>query len=299
MLLIDTSNVLHVTGVLPSHLAGLDVPGLARLIAASRYARRRAVLVCDGLGPRPGAEGARPGADAMASTNTAPSGREVAGLDVVYAGANQEADDVIERLIAHDSAPRRLLVVSTDRRLVRAARRRRAQSIASEAFLRHLASDSDKPKAQALPGFAAQVPLNEYAVDYWMAHFGYGQAKGVDAPGEGPISNISKAAQRGLEQLRLRERARQLAQSPNAHERLKIPQHLLEADGACTPTATKPAPPSIAPALHPPAPPKGPVPAGELPSDLARLLKDSGLRIDPAELDMSRWLPRDEPPASP
>lgn len=295
MLLIDTSNVLHVTGVLPSHLAGLDVPGLARLISASRYGRRRAVLVCDGVGPVSAAGGAGAAGDAaagmLATTNTAPSGKEIAGLDVVYAGASQEADDVIELLIARDSAPRRLLVVSTDRRLVRAANRRRAQSITSEAFLRHLAVDSEKPKAKPLPGYATQVPLNEYAVGYWMSLFGYGSMEGQAPAGERPVADVSNAAQRGLERERERERAQRLAKSPHAHERLKIPKQLLEAEGSPKPATPKPASPAKPPA---PTPASAPSKPHELPSDLARLLKDSGLTIDPADLDMTQWLPKDD-----
>jgi hypothetical protein len=298
MLLIDTSNVLHAIGVLPEHLKELDVAQLARLISESRYGRRRAVLVCDGVGPASAAPGAGPMGDDrgnLATTNTAPSGKEIAGLDIVYAGAHQEADDVIELLIARDSAPRRLLVVSTDRRLARAAQRRRAQSITSDAFLRHLAADSEKPKARPLPGYATQVPLNEYAVGYWMSLFGYGSMEGHAPAGERPVADVSKAAQRGLEREREAERSRKLAKSPHAHERLKIPKQLLDAQGATTPTAPQkpqPAEPPTKPAAPPPAsPPPG---RDELPSDLARLLKDSGLSIDPADLDMTQWLPKDD-----
>lgn len=313
MLLIDTSNVLHVTGVLPTHLAGLDVPMLARLIAASRYGRRRSVLVCDGVGPPAAASGPLALPDAHSSmpapTNTAPSGKEIAGLDVVYAGAGREADDVIELLIARDSAPRRLLVVSTDRRIARAARRRQARSISSEDFLRQLANDSDKPKAKPLPGFATQVPLNQYAVGYWMAMFGYGPAGEQAPPGQRPVTEVSQAAQRGLDAERARQRAEQMASSPHAHERLKIPRHLLEAQGTSHGSATNAPPPAKTgkPSAPPPQPPQPPpprstssgpppstVPKGELPQDLAGLLKDSGLSIDPADLDMRTWLPKDD-----
>ena len=302
MLLIDTSNVLHAIGVLPEHLSSLDVLGLARLISASRYGKRRAVLVCDGVGPVSAAGGAGAGGDAhggtLATTNTAPSGREIAGLDVVYAGANQEADDVIELLLARDTAPRRLLVVSTDRRLVRAANRRRAQSITSEAFLRHLAADSEKPKARPLPGYATQVPLNEYAVGYWMSLFGYGSPEnspdGQAPVGERPVSDISQAAQRGLDRERDRERASKLAKSPHAQERLKIPKHLLDAEGAPKPSAPKKPQPAKPPEPLPASTPSAPPAADNVPSDLARLLKDSGLTIDPADLDMTQWLPKDD-----
>jgi hypothetical protein len=50
MLIIDAFNVLHTQGVLPPDLADPGVPGLIRLIAASRYARRDLTIVCDGSG---------------------------------------------------------------------------------------------------------------------------------------------------------------------------------------------------------------------------------------------------------
>lgn len=303
MLLIDTSNVLHAIGVLPEHLKGVDVPALARLISTSRYGKRRAVLVSDGVGPRASASGGDGGggAEALKPVNTAPSGKEIAGLDVVYAGADREADDVIELLIARDSAPRRLLVVSTDRRLVQAARRRRAQSITSQVFLRHLASDADKPKAKPLPGFAAQVPLNEYAVGYWMALFGYGDEPGEErTPGAGRVPDISEAARRGLDE----DRARKRAKAPHAHEGLKIPKDLLGANGKArtqkTPDVSPPPETDQPPEPSPPDLPSGPLPSSDLPPDLRRLLKDSGLTIDPADLDMTKWLPKrdNSPPSS-
>ena len=299
MLLIDVSNVLHTTGVLPEHLAGLDVPELARLISVSRYARRRSVLVCDGVGAADPASGQAAQADAgentLAPINTTPSGKEVAGLDVVYAGADQEADDVIEVLIARDSAPRRLLVVSTDRRLVRAARRRRAQSLSSDAFLRHLASDREKRIAKPLPGYATQVPLNEYAVGYWMGLFGYGSLDGQSPSGDRPVSGISAAARRGVEAEQARQRDRKRTSSPHAHERLRIPKQLLDAGGAASPAApaNKPVKPKQAPPPAEQPPDSGPE---ELPLDVRELIKDSGLHLDPADLDMSTWLPKDDNP---
>jgi len=58
----------------------------------------------------------------------------VRGVSVSFAGPGKEADAVIEDLILECSAPRRLVVVSTDRRLRKAAQRRGCTSIRSEAF---------------------------------------------------------------------------------------------------------------------------------------------------------------------
>lgn len=56
------------------------------------------------------------------------------GISVVYAVDDENADARIERLIASDSAPKSLSVVSTDRRVRQAATRRKARSVSADAF---------------------------------------------------------------------------------------------------------------------------------------------------------------------
>ncbi len=58
---------------------------------------------------------------------------------LLYSPRGCEADDVIEDLIAQHSSPRQLQVISSDHRLHRAARRRRAVGLDSEVFLTVLA----------------------------------------------------------------------------------------------------------------------------------------------------------------
>jgi len=57
---------------------------------------------------------------------------------VVFAESDSDADTLIEELIAGHSAPRQLVVVSSDHRLQRAAKRRRAAPIDSEQFFDQL-----------------------------------------------------------------------------------------------------------------------------------------------------------------
>lgn len=153
MLIVDAYNVLMVTGVLPPELAGLDESGLASLIAESRYARREARLVCDG------------------ASRGRPAGTPAGRVTIAYAGAGREADDVIEALIENDSAPRRLLVVSTDRRVRKAARKRRAPSMTSDVFLRQLAEDHARTPRPVRP--LPPIPLERPAVARWMEEFGF------------------------------------------------------------------------------------------------------------------------------
>jgi predicted RNA-binding protein with PIN domain len=56
------------------------------------------------------------------------------GLAIVYAVGEENADALIERLITQDSSPKHLSVVSSDRRVREAARRRGARPIEADAF---------------------------------------------------------------------------------------------------------------------------------------------------------------------
>ena len=60
------------------------------------------------------------------------------GITVRFAAQYETADDLIEELIRADSAPRRLVVVSSDHRIQRAARRRRAKAVDSDVWYAEL-----------------------------------------------------------------------------------------------------------------------------------------------------------------
>lgn len=161
--IVDTYNVLHVTGVLPPELAGIDVAGLADLIEASRYRAEMVWLVCDGTG-----RGARSERRERIVTH--------------YTGIRSDADSHIGRMIDGSSTPRRLTVVSSDHRVRRMALRRRCVALSSEAFLGQLASDANrrgKPREVRPP-----VPLDQQQVDRWVREFGL----------EGALLDVAPAA---------------------------------------------------------------------------------------------------------
>lgn len=158
MIVVDAFNVLHVTGVLGPELAGIELADLVWLIAQSRYAGQPLTLVCDGV--RPGAGHAGPGACRLGEAR------------VLYAGGGREADDEIENLIARSSYASRMVVVSSDRRLRTAARRARAESICSEAFLEHLARDAGRQRREPLPKWVHAIPLSRLEVEHWLDEFG-------------------------------------------------------------------------------------------------------------------------------
>ena len=99
------------------------------------------------------------------------------GITVRFAANYEDADSQIEELIRSDSAPRRLTVVSSDHRLQRAARHRRATAIDSDLWYAHLIQarrQRHQAPPHAAPGTAGRpiVPLLTEDVDYWIRQFG-------------------------------------------------------------------------------------------------------------------------------
>jgi predicted RNA-binding protein with PIN domain len=75
-------------------------------------------------------------------------------VTVLFPPRHQEADDLVEELLAKHSTPQQVLVVSSDHRLHKAARRRGATPIDSETFLDQLEVDqhlSQTPSADPSP----------------------------------------------------------------------------------------------------------------------------------------------------
>ena len=74
------------------------------------------------------------------------------GITVRFAAGYESADELIEQLIQRDSAPRRLVVVSSDHRLHRAARRRKAQAIDSDQWYEQTIAAQRASPARCHPG---------------------------------------------------------------------------------------------------------------------------------------------------
>jgi hypothetical protein len=94
-------------------------------------------------------------------------------MHVEFAPPGKEADDVIEDLIAGHSAPKRLLVVSSDHRLHKAARRRKAKVRDSDKFLDACESAAQRVSQVEEPlkeRHSAKLSPEEVAA--WAAEFG-------------------------------------------------------------------------------------------------------------------------------
>ncbi len=108
------------------------------------------------------------------------------GLTVRFARGYENADALIEELIRAETSPRQLTVVSSDHRLHRAARRRRARAVDSDVWYaeiirRRLDRRQSTPAQSAKP----HVPLSEAEVAQWLERFG----------GESALKELIEAAE--------------------------------------------------------------------------------------------------------
>lgn len=161
-LLIDGYNLLNVTGIVGR---GKDFTALHRsreallaFLAASIAPAERAhtTIVFDAAGAPPGL----------------PRTIDHAGMTVHFARDYADADAMMEDLIAADQTPRALVVVSSDHRVQRAARRRRAQAIDSDRWYAELWAARHRRESPATE--SPQKPtgrLSREEVAYWTRQF--------------------------------------------------------------------------------------------------------------------------------
>lgn len=116
LLLIDAYNLLHHS----------DVMGRGRGVGWLQRARQRLI---DRLVQHLGAELAQRTClvfDAPNGVSEEAEQQHPSGMTILFAVNHQEADDLLEELLAKHSAPKRLTVISSDHRLQRAAQKRGA-----------------------------------------------------------------------------------------------------------------------------------------------------------------------------
>tara|TARA_R110002049_G_scaffold2750_8_gene22319 strand:+ start:281099 stop:281650 length:552 start_codon:yes stop_codon:yes gene_type:complete len=121
--------------------------------------------------------------DAANPPQDRPSEYHVEGIEIRFAVDYPEADDLIEELILTHSAPKQLMVVSSDHRIQVAAKRRGCETFDSQSWLDELLdgklSIQTKPGNPAGQGRGARThekPSGEVdpsEVDQWMKDFGF------------------------------------------------------------------------------------------------------------------------------
>lgn len=158
-LLIDGYNLLHAAGTDPAPHGPTSLfrerQGLLNFLgnALEEKLRKRTTIVFDAAGAPPGLP------------------REMVehAMRIVFARDVPQADALIEELIECESAPRSLLVVSSDHRLHRAARRRGAKAIDSDVWYQGI-----RRRRRHGPHKRAEkptLPQSEAEAAYWVARF--------------------------------------------------------------------------------------------------------------------------------
>ena len=87
------------------------------------------------------------------------------GVSVLF--SKGEADDLIRDILAHDSAPKSLCVVSSDHAVQTAAKGRHAKFMDAEPFLRLLETRPSPP-----PAATPEKPSSEGDAKHWLEVFG-------------------------------------------------------------------------------------------------------------------------------
>lgn len=207
--LIDGYNLMHAAGLIRGKLVGKQLEGarerLVKRVAfhMTKDERAHTIVIFDAKV-----------APAMASREAF-----IEGIRVLYPEPGHEADELIEELIRQDMTPRKLRIVSSDRRLHRAARERLAVAVASDRFLDELderrvrrerddsttarvAAGPVRPSA-SLPVTPPESPVSPspragrrspdiHEVDYWLKEFGT-----VEIPSEEELDDSPALSPRG------------------------------------------------------------------------------------------------------
>lgn len=145
-----------VQGILEQRAEVTDVQ-LCRIVGEYLYRTKgKGSIIFDGIGPR----------DKSVFNN-------LFNLEVVFSGANREADDVIEKLILQNTAPKNLSVVSSDRRIKTAAEKRKANAVDCVEFWLNMLKELDRRTKRPTEPKEKLFGLTDAETEYWLREFGF------------------------------------------------------------------------------------------------------------------------------
>jgi len=155
--LIDGYNLLRAVQKHEAFAALTDVQ-MCRIVADFLGCiRDRGHIVFDGIGP--------------------PDKRQLGGIrgvEVYFSGEHAEADDVIEQKIEDNSAPKSLVVVSSDNRIRAAAAKRKATPIRADDFWYYLCEQLEKQANRPAPEPSEKREgITDRETDLWLDEFGF------------------------------------------------------------------------------------------------------------------------------
>jgi predicted RNA-binding protein with PIN domain len=174
-LLIDGYNLLHATGAVGSGRRGSHGPG-----QLARARQRLLQQLSAGL-----SEEQRLTTQIVFDAHRKVTGDEeqvVHGMTVTYSAGFEEADDLLEQIIRQHPQPRTLTVISSDLRVQRTAKARKAQAVSCDQWLMQLLEQSEPSDAAQKPPL--QEPqerqerqgsplLSAEEVARWLDEFGF------------------------------------------------------------------------------------------------------------------------------
>ncbi len=155
MVIVDGYNLLW--SLQDSSQADESISDLGMCQVLGRYLRTvndTGVVIFDGIGPPE-----KTGFD------------NIANLEVVFSGLSSDADTVIEHKIKADTAPKRLVVVSSDRRLRDAARARKAKTVKSDEFWLDVVKYLGRKKKNKVEPMEKFSGLTESETKQWLKLF--------------------------------------------------------------------------------------------------------------------------------
>lgn len=100
---------------------------------------------------------------------------KIANPEIIFAGFHRDADSVIEERLKVSTAPRQVTVVSSDRRLRKAAAMRKATGLKSEDFWTLVRKEVGRKKPRQTEPEEKREGLSESETDKWMEAFGLDQ----------------------------------------------------------------------------------------------------------------------------
>jgi predicted RNA-binding protein with PIN domain len=154
MYIIDGYNLLHAIPRVDENAGLMNDIQLCRILSSfMKVTAQIGEIIFDGTGPR----------DTSIYDN-------INHLQVSFAGIGTDTDTVIEDKIKANTAPKRLIIVSSDRRLRKAARARKATSLKSEEFWIQINKQLSKKRPKPEPG-AKRHGLSESETKQWLDFF--------------------------------------------------------------------------------------------------------------------------------
>jgi len=154
--IIDGYNLLHSIHKADEDSDAISDAQLCRIVDAFLVqTSQKGVIIFDGTGP--------PNKSPFDNMNR---------LEVFFAGPGRDADTVIENKISASTDAKRLTVVSSDRRILQAARARKAAVLKSNVFWDNLHRQLSRKKPAREPAAKRGGLISEGETDQWLRIFG-------------------------------------------------------------------------------------------------------------------------------